>query len=497
MLNKTLLGSAAVIMTMVGAQAADLPSKKAAPATYVKICDAYGAGFFFIPGTETCIKVGGYVRAEYQYAPGHDVFTATTTAVTLTQRAEAQDTSGTELRGRVELDARTPTSYGVARTLVWLRGVNASGLRTTPAIASGYYYNNTGLGSIAQTNNYTPITSQANLTVERALVQWAGFTFGIGSENYADMPSVMYGSNFWTGYPTGMSQIAYTAVLGGGFSATLALQEAKTSGATVASATPANQVEFVANVRLDQSWGYAKLNGSLLNSSFWNDEPTKDGALGAPSTSNTSAGYNNTNLGQRSKQGWAVGATVQVNLPMLAAGAKIWFTSNYADGNIGKLMSTGSLWNGANSSAGRIAGGTYMTYSNVIVTSGATSTTSNQLVAIDSTTGWNIGTLLTHYWDAKWRSNFAASYVSLTPPTSQYAVAGKGSASTYLASLIYTPTKDFDIGLEAQYLTAKTSFNAGAAGQTALAYFNSAANTTGAKLSGNGMSYKLRVERQF
>ena len=40
MLNKTLLSSAAVILTVVGAQAADLPSKKAAPATYVKICDA-------------------------------------------------------------------------------------------------------------------------------------------------------------------------------------------------------------------------------------------------------------------------------------------------------------------------------------------------------------------------------------------------------------------------------------------------------------------------
>ena len=69
MLNKTLLGSAAVIMTMVGAQAADLPSKKAAPATYVKICDAYGAGFYTIPGTDTCIKVGGYVRVDYDYRP--------------------------------------------------------------------------------------------------------------------------------------------------------------------------------------------------------------------------------------------------------------------------------------------------------------------------------------------------------------------------------------------------------------------------------------------
>ena len=61
-----LLGSAAVIAEVVGAQAADLPSKKAAAVNYVKICDPYGSGFFFIPGTQTCVRLGGYVRAEYQ-----------------------------------------------------------------------------------------------------------------------------------------------------------------------------------------------------------------------------------------------------------------------------------------------------------------------------------------------------------------------------------------------------------------------------------------------
>jgi len=54
-----LLGSSATLVAVAGAQAADLPSKKAAPATYVKVCDAYGAGFFVIPGTDTCVRVGG------------------------------------------------------------------------------------------------------------------------------------------------------------------------------------------------------------------------------------------------------------------------------------------------------------------------------------------------------------------------------------------------------------------------------------------------------
>ena len=44
---------------MGGAQAADLPVKAKA-VEYVRICSLYGAGFFYIPGTDTCIKLGGY-----------------------------------------------------------------------------------------------------------------------------------------------------------------------------------------------------------------------------------------------------------------------------------------------------------------------------------------------------------------------------------------------------------------------------------------------------
>jgi hypothetical protein len=37
---------------------------KSRPAGHVKICDAYGAGFVNIPGTDACIKVGGGVTVE-------------------------------------------------------------------------------------------------------------------------------------------------------------------------------------------------------------------------------------------------------------------------------------------------------------------------------------------------------------------------------------------------------------------------------------------------
>ena len=50
-------------MSTAAAQAADLPLKAKA-VEYVKVCSLYGTGFYYIPGTDTCIKLGGYLRAE-------------------------------------------------------------------------------------------------------------------------------------------------------------------------------------------------------------------------------------------------------------------------------------------------------------------------------------------------------------------------------------------------------------------------------------------------
>ena len=63
MVKSLLLGSAAGLVALSGAQAADLPVK-AKPVQYVKICSLYGAGFYYMPGTDTCIKIGGAVRSE-------------------------------------------------------------------------------------------------------------------------------------------------------------------------------------------------------------------------------------------------------------------------------------------------------------------------------------------------------------------------------------------------------------------------------------------------
>ena len=63
MVKSLFLGSAAGLIAMSGAQAADLPVKAKA-VEYVRICSLYGAGFFYIPGTDTCIKLGGYLRVD-------------------------------------------------------------------------------------------------------------------------------------------------------------------------------------------------------------------------------------------------------------------------------------------------------------------------------------------------------------------------------------------------------------------------------------------------
>ena len=77
LVKSLLLGSAAGIAAVAGANAADLPSRKAAPASFVKICDAYGAGFFYIPGTDTCLQIGAYVRIEGNFISNSRALTPT------------------------------------------------------------------------------------------------------------------------------------------------------------------------------------------------------------------------------------------------------------------------------------------------------------------------------------------------------------------------------------------------------------------------------------
>ena len=66
LIKSILLGSAAGVVAVAGAQAADLPTKKAAPIVqYVKICNVGGITGWTLPGSDTCVKLSGYITAQF------------------------------------------------------------------------------------------------------------------------------------------------------------------------------------------------------------------------------------------------------------------------------------------------------------------------------------------------------------------------------------------------------------------------------------------------
>src|ERR1700730_16960819 len=115
MVKSLILGSAAGLLAMSGAQAADLPVKAKA-VEYVRICSLYGAGFFYIPGTDTCIKLGGYLRADLTYNGGiYD-------GPFWNGEGGIFDRYGNKYNDRsrmaLTVDTRTATEYGVVRTFM-------------------------------------------------------------------------------------------------------------------------------------------------------------------------------------------------------------------------------------------------------------------------------------------------------------------------------------------------------------------------------------------
>lgn len=72
-LKTILFCSVASVLIATGANAADsviTPEPEAVD--YVRVCDAYGTGYFYIPGTETCLRIHGHVR--YEATAGDDVY---------------------------------------------------------------------------------------------------------------------------------------------------------------------------------------------------------------------------------------------------------------------------------------------------------------------------------------------------------------------------------------------------------------------------------------
>src|ERR1700682_4797572 len=163
------LCSAASLVAISGAQAADLPVKAKA-VEYVKICSLYGAGFFFIPGTDTCIKLGGYLRADTTFNGGLHGQPAWNGD--LGQQNRYRDYFASRSRMALTVDTRTATEYGVVRTFGQLDWSSAAPSGTEREVGTAAFGN--------------------QVNVEFLFLQFAGFTFGRSASAYATP---------WHGYP--------------------------------------------------------------------------------------------------------------------------------------------------------------------------------------------------------------------------------------------------------------------------------------------------------
>ncbi len=273
--KRLMLGSAAGLVVMSGAQAADLPVKAKA-VEYVKVCSLYGAGFWYIPGTDTCIKLGGYLRADVVFNGNTDA----TGNVAGAGGARNRFTNYFTTRARQDLsvDTRTATEYGVVRTfaeftLNWTTDSYAPG-----ATAGSTVYSPIGTAS-APNNANAGAVAGGTLGVYYAFVQFAGFTVGKAISEFS-MPWTNYpGNNFdglvgGGGDVTGVNQLTYTAEFGNGIRAAISLQDPTAyyqAGVNNLSAGGAFGTsdyggtaapDIIGTVTVDQAWGTFKFSAA-------------------------------------------------------------------------------------------------------------------------------------------------------------------------------------------------------------------------------------------
>jgi hypothetical protein len=533
-LTPALLSTAAALaMASTAASAADLPTKKAAPVEYVRVCSVHGAGFWYIPGTETCIKLGGRVRAEYGYLqplsyPIGNLYTAPL-SISYTAPGGAfysyygaargygrdVDASGFQANGRLDVDVRTTTEWGTLRAF----------FRYDFYRESGPYDGLSNAGAC----NYPGSCGNG---LDKAYIQWNGLTAGRATSFFD-----FYGNDFLFGSLAGSDHttnlFAYSFRFGSGFSATLSAEDSTDSNKNWVAAdwvygyagpdSNYSQLPYaypyaigsalrggtrvpdlVANLRVDQGWGSAQLSGAIHQNRF----SSATGFLNSGTLSeNSYSAY------ASEKWGWAVQAGVKLNVPYFAAGDTFYLQAAYSSG-----ASTYSIGGGVSSlgfAQGFAGDGIlYPTYSyngvNNAYQSGWTA---------ENTNIWTALAAFKHYWSPTLRSEFGVSYTnvenksgtaigdfgygfSTTNPAAgtAFSTASFGPDNVKIwqaaANVIWSPVSGLDIGAEVGYAHVDAGFTPYAQIEYAPA-------------SGSGYSYlankstqdrfytRLRVQREF
>ena len=475
-----LLGSAAALVAVTAAQAADLPVK-ARPVQYVKVCSLYGAGFYYMPGTDMCIKIGGWVRSEASWGVNGN---STTGSFASDYNSRYTNNFWTRERGYITADAREQTAFGVAR---------------------GYI--DVGISSQNQGNE----VPSAQASTNRAFVQWAGFTAGLSVSFYDFYPAAafLYRAGNLPSSDTGDGGQwvwGYTAQFGGGLSATLSAEERRvsqivdfsgaggalggvttpgTNGAIVGNTVAAGgyggwqSPDVIGNLRVDQAWGSAQVMGALhqVNGGYYGATPV----TGHPGDA----------------WGWAFGGGIKINAPFISPGDYFDAQINYTQGAVKYIWNAtraGNVYdvNGASQAYGV---GSDCVFGGTLAAGNAT--------GCQLTTAWGIDAAYEHYWTPQWHQDIVfdgmwAKYGSGTGSANAMLCVGEGlgagAGTTAVAAagcnnnwavwgvgsrLQWDVTKSFYIGVEAiyQHIDSAQTGLAGNALTTPITLANSGATT--------------------
>src|SRR6266404_5103479 len=439
-----LLCSAASLTAIDGAKAADLPLKAKA-VEYVRVCSLYGAGFFYIPGTDTCIKLGGYLRVDTTFNGGPQGQPAWNGD--LGQHNRYADYFATRARMALSVDTRTQTEYGLVRTFgqADIQFSTLGGSTTNPNNL------NTNLG-----NNPQLLDSAGGgyTAVEYVFIQFAGFTFGKSASAYASP---------WQGFPgnntsfllggqntdTGVNNIQYTAQFGNGLSASIGLDDPtvwdRTSlynlstglnavGVTGNAYGGVQSPDIVGNIRIDQAWGLFQISAAAheVNGSY----NILTATTAAPTNLSEISGHPET------KWGGSVMAALNIKNIPTGVGDDIKIDASYAKGDTKNVIATsstspsfamfGSSGIGAYQSVGfgATTDGVYLP--------GATG-------GIKLTEAYGVRGAFNHNWDPYWSSSLFGSYsaVRYNGAVGDLTTAKGAYCATYIASNPGAKSADF------------------------------------------------------
>jgi hypothetical protein len=344
----------------------------------VKVCSLYGAGFYYIPGTDTCIRIGGYLRAEVNFnaAPSDATYLNGDGGLGLRTAGEYQSRA----RIMMNVDTRTATEYGVVRTYG----------------AFGPQF------SFGATNATTDVPGSGSMRVEAAFVQFAGFTFGRSASAYA-LPwngapgninsTLMGGPN----YDAGINNIQYTWQFGNGVSASVGIdQQERSDRVGIVNGVPAAVLgtytdayaaptapDIVGRIRLDQAWGLIQFSAAAhqATGNYYN---TANPSLGHPDD----------------KWGFAVTGALQIkNLPT-GPGDDIKISGTYAEGALRYVLGQ----SGSTPTNFQVLNGT--TFAGVTIADGVYATGTG----IELTKAYGFNGAFNHNWNRNWSSSVFGSY---------------------------------------------------------------------------------------